>query len=36
MAGRFERGLTYQFHPESIGTDNPELFFEPLKKILTK
>ncbi len=36
MAGRFERGLTYQFHPESIGTDNPDLFFEPLKKILTK
>jgi anthranilate/para-aminobenzoate synthase component II len=36
MAGRFERGLTYQFHPESIGTDNPYLFFEPLKKILTK
>lgn len=36
MAGRFERGLTYQFHPESVGTTNPEIFFEPLKKILSK
>jgi anthranilate/para-aminobenzoate synthase component II len=36
MAGKFERGLTYQFHPESVGTENPALFFKPLKKILTK
>lgn len=36
MAGKFERGLTYQFHPESVGTLNPSIFFEPLKKILSK
>lgn len=36
MAGKFERGLTYQFHPESIGTLNSNIFFEPLKKILSK
>lgn len=33
MAGQWERGLTYQFHPESIGTEIPEIFFWPLKKI---
>jgi len=36
MAGKFERGLTYQFHPESVGTINSKIFFEPLKKILSK
>ncbi len=36
IAGKFERGLTYQFHPESIGTQRPDLFFNPLKKILIK
>jgi anthranilate synthase component II len=36
MAGKFERGLTYQFHPESVGTINSKIFFEPLKKILCK
>jgi anthranilate synthase component 2 len=27
LAGRFERGLTYQFHPESVGTSDPHIFF---------
>lgn len=36
MAGKFERGLTYQFHPESVGTIDSKIFFEPLKKILSK
>ena len=26
--------LTYQFHPESVGTSFPSLFFEPLKAFL--
>ena len=30
----FERGVSYQFHPESIGTSFPSLFFEPLKYFL--
>ena len=30
----FERGVSYQFHPESIGTSFPSLFFEPLNYFL--
>lgn len=26
--------ISYQFHPESIGTNFPELFFRPIKKFL--
>ncbi len=26
----WERGVSYQFHPESIGTSSPELFFRDL------
>lgn len=29
-----ENYLTYQFHPESIGTTYPEIFFKPLESIL--
>jgi len=28
--GRFERGITYQFHPESVGTTFPSLFFDAM------
>ncbi len=31
---KFERGVSYQFHPESIGTSFPSLFFEPLNYFL--
>ncbi len=34
MAARFERGISYQFHPESIGTANPKIFFAPIKQFL--
>lgn len=34
LAGRFPRGLTFQFHPESIGTSFPKVFFDPLIKFL--
>lgn len=34
MASSFERGVSYQFHPESVGTSCPELFFAPLVKFL--
>lgn len=27
---QWDRGITYQFHPESIGTENQLAFFEPL------
>lgn len=27
---RFERGISYQFHPESVGTDSNPLFFKEL------
>ena len=30
----FEQGVSYQFHPESIGTSFPSLFFEPLNNFL--
>lgn len=31
---RFNRGLTYQFHPESVGTSCPSIFFAPLSNFL--
>ena len=36
MAGRFEHGLSFQFHPESIGTANPKVFFESIKNFLVE
>ena len=30
----FKQGISYQFHPESVGTSFPSLFFEPLKYFL--
>lgn len=32
MAGRFLRGVTYQFHPESIATSERNLFFQGILK----
>lgn len=34
MASYWDFGLTYQFHPESIGTDSPKTFFAPIKEIV--
>lgn len=34
IMGRFCRGLTYQFHPESIGTSCPRFFFSPVRHFL--
>jgi anthranilate/para-aminobenzoate synthase component II len=34
VIGLTKRVLTYQFHPESIGTENQFLFFEPFKSFL--
>lgn len=34
QSGRFPQGLTYQFHPESIGTSYPKIFFDPILKFL--
>lgn len=31
---QFPRGISYQFHPESIGTENRHLFFEELIKFI--
>lgn len=31
---QFLRGISYQFHPESIGTENRHLFFEELLKFI--
>lgn len=31
---QFPRGISYQFHPESIGTENRHLFFEQLLTFL--
>lgn len=31
--GLFPRGLTYQFHPESVGTSYPRPFFRAIKNI---
>lgn len=30
----FERGVSYQFHPESVGTDDPHIYFESLLTFL--
>jgi anthranilate/para-aminobenzoate synthase component II len=32
---QFTRGISYQFHPESIGTENRHLFFEQLLKFIS-
>jgi len=34
MAGRFERGVSFQFHPESVGTKDPTIFFKSIKNFL--
>lgn len=34
MASLFFNGISFQFHPESIGTSYPRIFFGPLKKKL--
>jgi anthranilate/para-aminobenzoate synthase component II len=34
MASRTDRILTYQFHPESIGTSYPSLFLKPILEFL--
>ena len=34
IMGHGHHFITYQFHPESIGTSCPELFFRPLQKFL--
>lgn len=34
LIGHFDRALTYQFHPESIGTSFPSLFFGSLSHFL--
>ncbi len=31
LMGRFSNGLSYQFHPESVGTLKPQIFFAPLR-----
>jgi len=33
-AARFVSGVTYQFHPESIGTSCPQIFFHSVKEFL--
>ncbi|MBT7766477.1 MAG: hypothetical protein HN730_04930 [Bdellovibrionales bacterium] len=34
LLGKFCRGITYQFHPESVGTSYRSLFFRPVEKFL--
>ena len=34
VACHFERGISYQFHPESVGTSFPVFFFNPVKNFL--
>lgn len=34
LAARWPRHLTYQFHPESVGTNYPSLFFGPVRGFL--
>jgi anthranilate/para-aminobenzoate synthase component II len=34
MASRFKGGVSFQFHPESIGTGNPKVFFNSIKNFL--
>ncbi|RLA64156.1 MAG: hypothetical protein DRQ88_11465 [Epsilonproteobacteria bacterium] len=36
MASRFDRGISFQFHPESVGTENPAIFFKSIKNFLTE
>lgn len=31
---RFKRGISYQFHPESVGTDSGPLYFQELIKFI--
>lgn len=33
LMGRFSNGISYQFHPESVGTPRPLIFFGPLRKL---
>lgn len=35
MASRWPWGVTYQFHPESVGTSYPSLFFSPVTQFLS-
>ncbi len=30
---RFQRGLSFQFHPESVGTSHPDFFFKLIKNV---
>ncbi len=34
MGSFFDRTVTFQFHPESIGTSCPSIFFHPIRKYL--
>lgn len=34
MMLKWPRGISYQFHPESIGTENNQIFFQELLKFL--
>ncbi len=34
LAARWPRHLTYQFHPESVGTNYPSSFFGPVREFL--
>lgn len=34
IMSRFTNGISYQFHPESVGTSFPSVFFRPIKKFL--
>jgi anthranilate/para-aminobenzoate synthase component II len=33
---RFTRGISYQFHPESVGTDSNSLYFQELVDFISK
>lgn len=34
IISKFKNALSYQFHPESVGTSFPSLFFRPIKEFL--
>ncbi len=34
LAARGERFISYQFHPESVGTNYPSMFFGPVREFL--
>ncbi|MBF0207949.1 MAG: hypothetical protein HQK53_13805 [Oligoflexia bacterium] len=34
IAGRWDRGVTYQFHPESVGTAHPQVFLGVIERYL--